>query len=94
MPGDIVNFDLGAAVRKQAAVERDRIIAILAAIDELRAADTAAQDDTLSEAGEFLAMNRLTDAEDKLLELILDPGFASYQRHLLTSLASFAGGAA
>lgn len=94
MPGDLVTFDLGAAIRKQAAVERDRIAAILAAIDELRAADAAVQDDSLSEAGEYLAMTRLTDAEDKLLEIILDPGFVRYQRELQKCLAGFVEGAA
>lgn len=89
MMGDLRTFDLSAAIRKQAAVERDRITAILAAIDELRAADVAVQDDTLSEAGEHLAMARLTDAEDKLLEIILDPGFARYQRELQKCLAGF-----
>lgn len=94
MPGELLTFDLSAAIKKQAAVERDRIGSILAAIDELRAADTAVQAEDLSEAGEYLAMNRLTVAEDKLLEIILDPGFARYQRELQKCLAGFVGDAA
>lgn len=94
MPGELLTFDLTAAIKKQAAVERDRIGSILAAIDELRAADTAVQAEGLSEAGEYLAMNRLTVAEDKLLEIILDPGFARYQRELQKCLAGFVGDAA
>jgi hypothetical protein len=94
MPGELLTFDMSAAIKKQAAVERDRIAAILAAIDELRAADIAVQDDALSEAGEHLALTRLTDAEDKLLEIILDPGFARYQRELQKCLAGFVGDAA
>lgn len=94
MPGELLTFDLTAAIKKQAAVERDRIGSILAAIDELRAADTAVQAEDLSEAGEYLAMNRLTVAEDKLLEIILDPGFARYQRELQKCLAGFVGDAA
>lgn len=94
MPGELVTFDLSAVIKKQAAVERDRIASILAAIEELRAADIAVQDDTLSAAGEYLAMNRLTEAEDKLLELILDPGFARYQRELQKCLAGFVESAA
>lgn len=94
MPGDLVTFDLAAAVRQEAAVERNRIDAILAAIDEFRAAEAAVQDDTLSEAGEYLAMTRLTEAADKLLEIILDPGFARYQRALQECLARFVESAA
>ena len=94
MPGELLTFDLSATIKKQAAVERDRIGSILAAIDELRAADTAVQAEDLSEAGEYLAMNRLTVAEDKLLEIILDPGFARYQRELQKCLAGFVGDAA
>ena len=94
MPGDLVTFDLSAAIKKQAEVERDRIGSILAAIAELRAADVAVQDDGLSEAGEFLALTRLTEAEDKLLEIILDPGFARYQRELQKCLAGFVEDAA
>lgn len=94
MPGDLLAFDLSAAIKKQAAVERDRIASILAAIDELKAADVAVQAEDLSEAGEYLAMTRLTDAEDKLLEIILDPGFARYQRELQKCLAGFVEDAA
>lgn len=94
MPGDLVTFDLSAAIKKQAAVERDRIIAILAAIDERHMAGIAVQDETLSEAGEYLAVKRLTEAEEKLLGLILDPGFARYQRELQKCLAGFVEGAA
>lgn len=89
MAGDLMTFDLGAAIRKQAVVERDRIAMILVAIDELKAADLAVKDDTLSEAGEFLALERLTTAEDKLLAIILDPGFARYQRELQKCLTGF-----
>lgn len=94
MPGDIMPFDMTAAVLRQAKIERDRITAILAAIDELKAADAALKVDGLSEAGEYLALNRCTDAEDKLLELILDPGFARYQRSLQGCLTGFLEGAA
>lgn len=94
MAGDLVTFDLGAAIRKQAAVERDRITSILTAIDELKCAYLAVRDDRLSEAGEFLAMTRMTEAEEKLLEIILEPGFARYQRELQKCLAGFVQGAA
>lgn len=94
MAGDLVTFDLSAAIRKQAAVERDRIAMILVAIDELKAADLAVKDDALSEAGEFLALERLTTAEDRLLAIILDPGFARYQRELQKCLTGFVAGAA
>lgn len=92
MPGDLLTFDLAAAVRKQVAVECDRIVAILAAIDRAKAAAVTAQDDTLSEAGEHLALTRLTKAEDALLALILDPGFARYQRALRGCLTGFLEG--
>ena len=92
MAGDLVHFDLGAAVRKKAAVERDRISAILTAITEVRAANTDLRNDRLSEAGEHLAMERLDAAETKLLGLILEPGFEIYQRHLLAGLTDFAAG--
>lgn len=94
MPGELLSFDLGSAVRKQAAVERDRITSILAAVDEVRTAQLDAQKDGLSEAGEHLALERLTDAEEKLLGLILDPGFARYQRALQGCLTGFVEGAA
>lgn len=94
MPGDLLAFDLSAAIKKQAAVERDRIASILAAIAELKAADVAVQAEDLSEAGEYLAMTRLTAAGDKLLEIILDPGFARYQRELQKCLAGFVEDAA
>ena len=94
MPGDLVTLDLGAAVRKQAAVERDRIASILAAIDELKAAELSVRDDGLSEAGEHLALTRLTKAEDALLALVLDPGFARYQLALQNCLSGFVAGAA
>lgn len=92
MAGDLVHFDLAAAVRKSAAVERDRISAILAAIQDVRAASAALQDDRLSEAGEHLALERLDRAEERLLGLILEPGFGIYQRHLLAGLTDFAAG--
>jgi|GEM_PF-5719145 len=94
MLGELVAFDMSAVIKKQAAVERDRIMSILAAIDERHAAGIAVQDETLSEAGEYLALKRLTDAEDKLLKLVLDPGFARYQRELKKCLADFVEGAA
>lgn len=94
MPGDLVTFDYGAAVRKQAAVERDRISAILAARDDVQAASLALMDDTLSEAGEHLALARLNEAEEALLKLVLDPGFARYQRALQGCLTGFVEGAA
>ena len=94
MAGDLVAFDVAAAIKKQAAVERDRIISILAAIDELKAATLSAEDQTLSEAEVYLAMSHLTDAEDKLLDLVLDPGFARYQRELRNCLSGFVSGAA
>ena len=92
MPGDLVTLDLGAVLRERAAIERDRIAAVLAAIEELRLADLAVKDDTLSEAGEYLAMKRWEDAEEQLLTLITDPGFARYHRHLLKGLTDFAVG--
>lgn len=94
MPGELVTLDIGAMIRARAAIERDRIAQILDAIEERRAAGIAAMDDTLSEAGEFLAVERLDTAEARLVKLILDPGFAIYQRHLLKGLADFAEGAA
>ncbi len=94
MPGNILTFDLALAVRKQAAVEKDRITAILGAIDELKASEGALKDDTLSEAGECLALDRLTEAENKLLALIVDPGFARYQQALQRCLSEFVEGAA
>lgn len=94
MAGDLVTFDLSAAVRKQAAIERDRIVAILAAIDELKEADLAVKDDTLSEAGEYFALERLTKAEDALMELVTQPGYVVYQKCLLQCLSDFAAGAA
>lgn len=90
MAGDLVHFDLGAAIRKTAAVERDRIAAILTAIQEVRAANAALQGDRLSEAGEHLALERLDRAEEGLLGLILEPGYEIYQRHLLARLTDFA----
>ena len=92
MAGDLVHFDLGAAIRKKAAVERDRISAILAAIQEVRRANAAFQEDRLSEAGEHLALERLDKAEERLLGLLLEPGFERYQRHLLAGLTDFAAG--
>jgi hypothetical protein len=94
MPGDLHTFDPGVAVRKQAVVERDRIASILAAIDEVRSAYLEARRNDLSEAGEHLALERMTDSEDKLLQLILDPGFARYQRALQGCLTGFVEGAA
>lgn len=94
MAGDLVTFDLGAAIRARAAEERDRIVAILAAIDELKAADVAAKDDTLSEAGEYFALERLTAAEDRLMELVTQPGYVAYQKSLLQCLSECAAGAA
>lgn len=94
MAGDLVTFDLAAAIKKQAAVERDRIATILDAIEEVKLAYLAVRDDTLSEAGEYLAMKRMTDAEEKLIGLILDPGFARYQRELRNCLSGFVAGAA
>lgn len=90
MPGDLVTFDVGAAILERVAIEVARITAILAAINELHAADLEAKSDGLSEAGEFLALERLTNAEERLLELIADPGFARCQKHLLKGLTGFA----
>lgn len=94
MAGDLVSFDLALEVKKQAAIERDRIAKILAAIDEVAQATAAAQAEGLSEAGETLAVDRMIAAETELLKLVLDPGFAAYAQHLLRGLTSFAGGAA
>lgn len=92
--GDVVNMNVEAVVRAWAGVERDRIAVILAEIEEVRAARAALPDDELSESGEYLALVRLDDAEERLLTLILDPGFARYQRHLLKGLTDFAVGGA
>lgn len=94
MGGDVVSFDRGASVRRMAAVERDRIGAILAAIDEVQAARVALMDDTLSEAGEYLALKRLTAAEEGLVTLVVDPGFRRYHQYLLKGLTDFAAGGA
>lgn len=94
MPGELVTLDIGAMIRARAAIERDRITLILDAIEERRAAGIAAMDDTLSEAGEYLAVARLDAAEARLVQLILNPGFVIYQRHLLKNLAEIAAGAA
>lgn len=94
MTGNIVTFDVGASIKKQAALELERITTILEAIKELRAADAAAKADGLSEAGEYLALTRLTEAEDRVLKLISQPGFEICQRHLLAGLANVASGAA
>ena len=94
MPGDLVTIDVASVVRKQAVIERDRIIAILGAIDEVRLAYLEGRKDNLTEAGEHLALERMTDAEEKLLGLILDPGFARYQRALQGCLTGFVEGTA
>lgn len=91
--GGIINMNVGAVIRGWAGVERDRIAAIQTAIEEVRSAKVAAQDDNLSEAGEYLALVRLDEAEERLLGLVLDPGFARYHRHLLKGLTDFAVGA-
>lgn len=93
MAGDLVSFDLAREVKKQAAVERDRITSILAAVAEVTSATAAARAEGLSEAGEHLAVDRMIAAETELLRLVLEPGFAAYQRQLLKGLTDFAGGA-
>lgn len=92
--GEVVNMNVGAVVRAWAGIERDRIAVILAEIEEVRSAKASAEAEGQSEAGEYLALARLTEAEERLLALILDPDFARYQRHLLKGLTDFAVGGA
>lgn len=92
--GDVVNMNVGAVIRGWAGVERDRIAVILAEIEEVRSAKACAEADGQSEAGEYLALVRLTEAEERLLALILDPGLSRYLRHLVNGLTDFAVGGA
>lgn len=86
----LVTMDIGAMIRAQAKIEADRISSILARIAEIREADADLKREGLSEAGEFLALERMTAAEEGLIKLLLEPGFERYQRELRKGLAAFA----
>jgi hypothetical protein len=83
-----------ADIIDQARGERDRMVALLEAIENVRTCKEKAEDPTLSEAGEFLALSALTAAEEKLMLLVLSPGLEAYLRVLLLTLADIAESAA
>lgn len=67
-----------AIIIAQARVEADRIEAVLAAVADVVKAKDVAQQEGLSDAAECIALEALVAAEDKLIDLIADPGFSAY----------------
>jgi hypothetical protein len=74
--------------------ERDRITRLLAAIDAVAEAKRRAKEPGLSEAAEFLRWDAVEEAEDRLLEMVEDPGLKVFLSAILSSLTDIAGEAA
>lgn len=76
-----------AEIIAQARVERDRLVQFLTTIEEVRDAQAQVQRKDLSDAEEFLALQVLVDAEDRLIALVTDPAFPVYFQHIERQLA-------
>lgn len=77
-----------------AAAERDRVAKLLAAIEEVKAAQLKAAADGETEAAEYLALQALNTAEEQLQALVMEPGLSEFLGAMLVSLSDIAGAAA
>ncbi|MFN3576396.1 MAG: hypothetical protein ACK4TJ_05380 [Tabrizicola sp.] len=71
---------------------RHVIAEVLAAIEDCRSARRRAEGEELSEAGEYLALKALTDAEDRLIAAVMVPDFSAFQRRILSALVDILEG--
>lgn len=90
MSGRAINL----ASREVAATERERLDTLLDAVNKARLATAAAQNDAMSEAAEFIALQALIKAEEGLVALALDPALAAFLACIRDQLADIAGEAA
>ncbi|WP_149587673.1 hypothetical protein [Tabrizicola flagellatus] len=64
----------------------------LEAIEGVRVARRNVENKDLSEAGEYLALKALTDAEERLMAAVMTDDFVACQRHFLNVLVEFLEG--
>ncbi|MFN4191854.1 MAG: hypothetical protein ACK4FR_02830 [Tabrizicola sp.] len=84
--GDDNDFDELARTARAAITE------VLAAIEGVRVARRNAGDKELSEAGEYLALKALTEAEERLTAAVMADDFVACQRQFLNVLVEFLEG--
>ena len=82
------------SLRVVATTKFDTLTAVLRSIEEVKEARVRAQADGQTEAGEYLSLKALGEAEDHLQELILQPVVAEMLGQMCETLAEIAGEAA
>lgn len=82
------------ALRVVVTTKRDCLLTLLSTVEEVRDARVRAQADGQSEAGEYLSMKALLDAEEQLLEIILQPAMSELLQEFVDVLGNMAGEAA
>lgn len=87
-----VTRSIAPDVKAVATIAREQVARVLLAIDHVKHAREEACAKDLSEAGEYLALERLRQVESHAIELILAPDFLKFQHHLLSELAALAEG--
>jgi hypothetical protein len=80
--------------RVAATMKRDMLMTLLASIEEVKEARVSAQAEGQSEAGEYLSLQALGEAEDALMALMLEPAVADMLGQIADALGELAGEAA
>jgi hypothetical protein len=80
--------------RVAATMKRDMLMTLLASIEEVKEARVSAQAEGQSEAGEYLSLQALGEAEDALMALTLEPAVAEMLGQIADAFGELAGEAA
>jgi hypothetical protein len=80
--------------RVVATMKRDMLMTLLASIEEVKEARVRAQAEGQSEAGEYLSLQALGEAEDALMALTLEPAVAEMLGQIADAFGELAGEAA
>lgn len=82
------------SLRVVATTKHDILTTLLASIEEVKEARVRAAADGQTEAGEYLSLKALSEAEEQLQQLVLEPVVAEMLGQMCEALAEIAGEAA